>query len=451
MAVLVLCPTGYLRIDALLGGRESFVRKLDQMFTASEQTRGRNQLDISGMVGQYAQGNEPSHHVAYLYDYAGAPWRMQETVRRIVDSLYTAEPDGLCGNDDCGQMSAWYVLSAMGFYPVTPGMPIYAIGSPLFERVTLRLEGGRQFVIRSVSNSKGNLYIQSATLNGDSHPQTYLKHDDILRGGSIEFVMGPQPNKQWGSGIGDAPPALPAEAIIAAPVVQAPSSVFSDSIEISLTCTTLGATICYSVAKGTSVPAYQKYMGPIRQNESCSVFAYAEKEGSLRSKTVRATFNKFMPPGRITLNARYSPQYTGGGDEGLIDGKRGNTDFRLGAWQGYEGNDLDAVIDLGSIKSVQRVALGCLQDNNSWIFFPKNVEFSFSADGLTFGQAVTVDNNVSPKEEEVQIKEFSSEPAAVSARYVRVRAKNLGVCQEWHKGAGSKAWLFVDEIALMTK
>jgi hypothetical protein len=192
-------------------------------------------------------------------------------------------------------------------------------------------------------------------------------------------------------------------------------------------------------------------MGPIRQNESCSVFAYAEKEGSLRSKTVRATFNKFMPPGRITLNARYSPQYTGGGDEGLIDGRRGNTDFRLGAWQGYEGNDLDAVIDLGSIKSVQRVALGCLQDNNSWIFFPKNVEFSFSADGLTFGQAVTVDNNVSPKEEAVQIKEFSSEPAAVSARYVRVRAKNLGVCPEWHKGAGSKAWLFVDEIALMTK
>lgn len=153
----------------LYGGRENFVRKLDQLFSEREELSGRNQLDISGMIGQYAQGNEPSHHVSYLFNYAGAPWRTQELVRRIVDSLYGAEPDGLCGNDDCGQMSAWYVFSAMGFYPVTPGLPYYSIGSPLFDRVTIRLEDGKQFVIRTESNSARNKFIQSARLNTISY------------------------------------------------------------------------------------------------------------------------------------------------------------------------------------------------------------------------------------------------------------------------------------------
>ncbi len=137
------------------------------MFTESTETTGRHQSDITGLVGQYAHGNEPSHHMAYLYNYVGQPWKTQKRVRQIMDELYTEKPDGLCGNEDCGQMSAWYVLSAMGFYPVTPGDPIYAIGSPLFEEITINLENGNNFTIKANNNSPENIYIQSATLNGE--------------------------------------------------------------------------------------------------------------------------------------------------------------------------------------------------------------------------------------------------------------------------------------------
>ena len=435
----------------LYGGRESFVRKLDQLFSEKEELSGRNQLDISGMIGQYAQGNEPSHHVSYLFNYAGAPWRTQELVRRIVDSLYTAEPDGLCGNDDCGQMSAWYVFSAMGFYPVTPGLPYYSIGSPLFDRVTIRLEDGKQFVIRAESNSARNKFIQSARLNNISLARTYIYHEDITRGGSIDFVMGPKPNEQWGSAIDDVPPANPTTKTVTPPVLQAVSTVFFDSLEISMACTTPEATIYYSIGMGNTAPTYQKYTGPVVLRESSAIVLYAEKDSRQKSKTIRALFTKFTPPGKIKLGSSYSTQYTGGGNAALIDGRQGNTDFRLGAWQGYEGDDLDAVIDLGSVKSVSRVSLGCLQDNNSWIFFPKNVEFSFSSDGLAYGNPFNVGNNVSPKDEAVRLKQFLIETGSIEARYVRVRAKNIGVCPDWHKGAGSKAWIFVDEITLFTR
>ena len=128
-------------VDAM-GGPDAFEKRLDMLFSASTSLRGRDQADISGLVGQYAQGNEPSHHVAYLYNYVGAPWKTQAVVRHIMDTLFTARPDGICGNDDCGQMSAWYVMSALGFYQVTPGQPVYAIGSPFFRSATIHLENG---------------------------------------------------------------------------------------------------------------------------------------------------------------------------------------------------------------------------------------------------------------------------------------------------------------------
>ena len=435
----------------LHGGKENFIRKLDQLFAADIRTSGRNQLDISGMIGQYAQGNEPSHHVAYLFNDAGAPWKTQGIVRRIVDSLYTPEADGLCGNDDCGQMSAWYVFSAMGFYPVTPGTPFYSFGSPLFDRVTLRLENGKQFVIRTTGNSAASPYIQSASFKGSSYTHSFISHDDILNGGTMNFVMGPTPNHAWGSGAGDAAPALPAQGIVIAPILQAVSSVFADSVEVSMISLTPGSSIYYALANGAATGSYQEYTRPMILKGSQSVFAYAEKSSHLKSRTVRAVYSKFSSPGTITLNTRYSPQYTGGGDAALIDGKRGNPDFRLGTWQGYEGTDLDAVIDLGSVKSISRVQLGCLQDINSWIFFPRSVEFSFSSDGSTFPSPAGVTNTVSEKGEIIRLKEFAIDPPSLKARYVRVRAKNIGLCPEWHKGAGSKAWLFVDEITVTTR
>jgi predicted alpha-1,2-mannosidase len=432
----------------LLGGRERFVQKLDSLFTTTSKLAGRDQPDVTGLIGQYAHGNEPSHHVAYLYDYAGKPWKTQAMVRFIVDSLYSSRPDGLCGNDDCGQMSAWYVLSAMGFYPVTPGLPMYAIGSPIFKKMTIRLENGKEFILQADGNSAQNKYVQSARLNGKSYGRCYLTHETITEGGGIEFSMGPRPNTSWGAATHDAPPSLPLKPIVSVPYVVAPAQSFTDSLRIELRCDVTGAEIYYSIAgRGVESPS-TRYSVPFVLKDSATVHAYAKREPLTPSRVISATFTKFKPIGTIRLDTRYSAQYTAGGDRALIDGRRGTTDFRVGAWQGYEGNDLDDVVDLGSRKVISAVSLGCLQDNNSWIFFPTQVEFSFSDDGSTFRDAVIVKNDVSPRDQTVMIKEFSRVLEGVQARFVRVRAMNIGVCPDWHKGAGSKAWLFVDEITV---
>src|ERR1043165_1144371 len=184
----------------LMGGRGQFARKLDQLFTADSRTTGREQADITGLMGQYAHGNEPSHHIAYLYNYAGEPWKTQARVRQIMDQFYKPTPDGLIGNEDCGQMSAWYVLSAAGFYPVTPGSRVYAIGSPLFPEVRFRLEKGKSFTIKAHDVSDRSVYIQAATLNGKPYAKSFLSHDDLMAGGELVFQMGPRPNMRWGIG-----------------------------------------------------------------------------------------------------------------------------------------------------------------------------------------------------------------------------------------------------------
>ncbi len=189
----------------LMGGKEKLADKLDSIFNTSPVLHGHKQPDISGMIGQYAHGNEPSHQIAYEYDYAGQPWKTQAMVRRIGGEMYRDQPDGLSGNEDCGQMSAWYIFSVMGFYPVCPGSDQYAIGSPLADHVTMHLENGRTFTVKANNNAKGNVYIQSAKLNGSNYTKSYITYDDIAKGGEIEFEMGPQPNKAWGSSDADVP------------------------------------------------------------------------------------------------------------------------------------------------------------------------------------------------------------------------------------------------------
>jgi predicted alpha-1,2-mannosidase len=184
-----------------MNGDEKFVTKLDGLFTASSEVLAACP-DITGLIGQYAHGNEPCHHVAYLYSYAGAPWKTQECIRKVMADLYNNTVEGLCGNDDCGQMSAWYVLSALGLYPVNPASGVYVIGSPVVDRATIHLDAkyhqGETFTIIAENNSPKNVYIQSATLNGKPLTRTWLKHAEIVGGGELTLKMGPEPNKTWG-------------------------------------------------------------------------------------------------------------------------------------------------------------------------------------------------------------------------------------------------------------
>ncbi|WP_220459153.1 GH92 family glycosyl hydrolase [Gelidibacter maritimus] len=181
-------------IIELSGGRERFTQKLDTLFTTSSEIVGEDaSSDITGLIGQYAHGNEPSHHVAYLYTYAGQPWKTQELVDQILNDFYTSEPDGIIGNEDCGQMSAWYILNAMGFYQVAPGNPVYTIGRPIFDKVEIPLDSGKNFTIITENNSPENKYVQAFYVNDVKQNGLFFKHSDIKNGSTLKIVMGNNP------------------------------------------------------------------------------------------------------------------------------------------------------------------------------------------------------------------------------------------------------------------
>ncbi len=182
----------------LMGGEDAFVGKLDSLFTADSTIEGDLvSADISGLIGQYAHGNEPSHHVIHLYNYANRPWKTQELIDRVLKEQYRNAPDGLSGNEDCGQMSAWYVLNSMGFYQVCPGKPVYSIGRPIFDRVDVSLPDRKVFSVVTKNNSGENKYIESVTLDGRPLDEPFLTHQDIAGGGTLEIVMTAKPTK-WG-------------------------------------------------------------------------------------------------------------------------------------------------------------------------------------------------------------------------------------------------------------
>ncbi len=189
-----LVPHDVQGLVSLFGSEEAFAAKLDSLFTIEGDMGEQASGDISGLIGQYAHGNEPGHHTVYLYPYVGQQWKTARLVRRILGEMYTDRPDGLAGNEDCGQMSSWYVLSAMGFYPVNPALGIYVLGSPAFDRITLRTHGGKRFTVIAENNSEENIYIQSAELDGRPYPYSYIRHADLLRGGTLRLKMGPMPS-----------------------------------------------------------------------------------------------------------------------------------------------------------------------------------------------------------------------------------------------------------------
>ena len=192
----------------LFGGEEGFVRKLDELFNQSSELPPDAPPDIAGMVGQYAHGNEPGHHVAYLYSYGGAPHKTQARVRFLLDNMHHAEPDGLAGNEDCGQMSAWYIMSALGLYAVDPVSGNYVFGSPLFDRASIQLGNGKELVVETIGNGIDKPYIQSVTWNGKAYSKSWIAHGEIAQGGNLQFHMGAQPNAEFGAKAEDRPPSF---------------------------------------------------------------------------------------------------------------------------------------------------------------------------------------------------------------------------------------------------
>lgn len=427
----------------LYGGRANFVKKLDELFTTDQKLAGREQPDITGLIGQYAHGNEPSHHIAYLYNYAGEPWKTQKLVRKILDEFYKPAPDGLIGNEDCGQMSAWYILSALGFYQVNPSQPVYAFGTPLFKEAKINLENGKTFTVRAANVSKQNLYIQSVKLNGKTHKKSFFTHEDLMRGGTLEFVMTDKPDAK---AFAEAPVSRIENAFPIVPTVEA-ARVFRDKTEVKISVPQENARIYYTLdGSEPNAQTSLEYSTPFTIGQTLTVRAVSVNAKGEKSFITEAKLNKIPHDWTVKIFSRYNRQYTGGGDIGLIDGIRGTTNFASGEWQGYQPDDLFAVIDLQRETEIKRVGGSFLQDARPWIWMPTRIEFEVSDDKLNFRKVAEIKTDVAVDDMTPQIKDYRKEIAPVKARYVRVRAFNLGKIPAWHPGAGSDAFIFVDEI-----
>lgn len=429
----------------LHGGDSNFESKLDQLFETNSTLSGRQQSDITGLIGQYAHGNEPSHHMAYLYNFVGKPYKTQQRVHQIMNEQYSINPDGLSGNEDCGQMSSWYVLSALGFYSVVPGMPYYSIGTPIFNQATINLENGKTFKIHVERNNSDDIFIDKVYLNGTLLNQPYITHQSIVDGGELVFEMSSSANLEWGRFAKPFSKIDTNLAIVSVPFFSALKQSFVDSLKIEVSSLDSSAEI---YIKEEFSADYKRYSSPFYINKSASYSAYAKIDDK-ESKPVQAAYFKTKGGRSLNLKSSYSNQYNAGGDNALINGLKGPNNFMTGYWQGFHDQDFEAILDLGKKENISKIAIGALQDIKSWIWFPKKVTFLVSTDGVHFNEVYTVNNSFPDNKWGAHSKDFQfTSKKKISARYVKILAENYGLCPNWHLGSGGKTWLFFDEISV---
>ena len=277
-------------IDSI-GGDENFDKWLDNLFTIKSK-HDNVIVDATGLIGQYAHGNEPSHHMAYLYNYIGKPWKTQAMISQILETLYDDSPDGISGNEDCGQMSAWYIMSAMGFYPVCPGEPTYTFGSPVFDKVTMKLENGKKFTVEAENVSKNNKYIQSVTLNGKDYDRSWFKHEDILNGSTLVFNMGEKPNKSWGIAKESRPFTEPLQPYVTLPYAVTSDAFFLHTGKVALKCLDKEAKIHYTIDGSEPSENSTLYKDPITVNKTSVIRFTAFKKRMLSSTPVSIKMKK---------------------------------------------------------------------------------------------------------------------------------------------------------------
>ncbi len=273
----------------LFGGYDSFIEELDNLFTAESKIDG-DMVDLTGMIGQYVQGNEPSHHMAYLFNYVGQPWKTQYWTRRILKELYEPTPEGISGNEDCGQMSAWYILSSLGFYQVCPGTDQFVLTSPLFDKATINLANGKTLTI-TANNPEKNVYIDKVILNGEEISVNYLTYAQISSGGTLDYVLTDKPNETRGVDKAAFPYSLTNDETVSIPYTTEDLDLFLNEIEVPLGSATSEAKIYYTLDGTEPSEKSAAYSTPLKVNKTTTIKAKAFKEGYLPSRTftIRAT------------------------------------------------------------------------------------------------------------------------------------------------------------------
>ena len=433
-------PHDIFGLTNLFGNQNNLENKLDSLFHSSNNLTGRAQADITGLIGQYAQGNEPSHNFAYLYNFTSSPWKTQNIVRKILDSLYTENADGLCGNDDCGQLSSWYVLSSIGIYPFTPGSKIFTLSSPIFDFVEINFGNEKFLKIKVIKEDDESKFIEDVKLNGKTISQ-FLNYDDFKNGGELIFKLSNIPNKIFGNDF-NLKSEIPIELTkTPLPFFDVENSFFKDSLIIKIGKINSSENIFYSVDESP----FNIYKEGFLINKTSKISAFIDNKYKFSGDTILEVFEKRTPIGEIKLLTNYSEQYPAGGNYALLDRNFGSTNFRLGSWQGFHQNDLIAIINLKNKKNISSISLSTLQDINSWIFLPEFVEFYQSNDGNNFELIEKI--KVNENNLELKIEEFIT-LKKINSQFIKIVAKNIGVCPLWHKGAGEKAWIFADEIII---
>ena len=439
-------PHQPLILTHLLGGKNELSKWLDNLFSTSSSLSGREQADITGLIGQYAHGNEPSHHMAYLYNYSSTPWKTSFFVDSIQRSMYHNAPDGLAGNEDCGQMSAWYVLSALGFYPIAPGSTRYEIGHPLFDKVSIRLENGKTIAIKRSGGS--GKYIRAVRYNGTEI--SYIDHAQLMQGGELEFEMQDEPNSSLK--FIDIPMNIPGQ-FIPVPFINTANRIFNDSISIEMGMITIPGQnqgIEYAIEENQHMGKWQVYTLPFTLKKSAKVhvrgFNKNGKELSY-SATLSSTFTKTDASSQLELQTAYAPSYAAAGPNTLIDKIRGSNDFRTGDWQGFQGKNVVAIVSFKDARTINSLGVSWLKDLNSWIFEPSHILIETSNDGITYRPAAEFDIRTATKEtEEKGLGSVVKSVVIDKVKYIRYTVRNQGVCPNWHLGAGNPTWIFLDEL-----
>ncbi|MFZ9681084.1 MAG: GH92 family glycosyl hydrolase [Bacteroidia bacterium] len=427
-----------------VGGADRAEALLDTLFATSSKTTGRTQADITGLIGQYAHGNEPSHHIAYLYHYLGRPQKTLNLVRQIQNNFYTNQPDGLVGNEDCGQMSAWYVLSMLGFYPVTPGSTEWIWSVPSLNSYRIRLPNGRFLTVQTDSNCTQGIAWPERRVNGHLNDALALEHTKLLEGGTWTYTSrGSRPPSYTFPKRLDAPIAGGS-----VPLIEANSRIFGDSLRVTVR--VQGKDQSLKVATGGADPrtAGIPYTGPFWIHRSDTVSAVVMESGGRPGWVSTAIYRQVDPRLRMEVTHAPNPQYTAGGLLALVDGVQGEEDWRKGGWHGVQGQPFELVMTLPERTFLRSINVGFLQDVRSWIVFPSKLNIWVREDqskewefwGSTQPRLGVRDWTVTRDDLGV------SKNKPIKAGQIKILAEQYGPLPEGHPGVGGQSFLFVDEI-----
>lgn len=439
---------------SLMGGKEKFTDKLDYFFNSKAEGNYYVPADVTGLIGQYAHGNEPSHHIAYLFNFVGESGKTQKYVRQIIEDMYSEKNDGLIGNEDCGQMSAWYIFSSLGFYPLNPVSNEYIIGSPVFDSAKVQLFNGNELKLYYKNQGGENIFVSSINYDGRESKKSFLCFDELVSSKSITFNMN-NSAEDFGKNENDIPESHVDEKFIPTeeyylfqPKINTNKTIFTDSLIIELSCLSSSAKIYYSFNKND----FQEYLNPIIINKT-SLLNYYSKKDKQKSEIKEIKFIKALLPEspsdypKLNLISLYSDKYPGTTEINLLNGIRASENFRDGFWQGFYGRDFEVIIDLGKEEHLRKITLGLLQNQGSWIFLPKKITLFSSDDMFDYNVEDEIDLGEPKKDFQIRKTDFKLE-LKNSPRYLKIVAKSIGNCPEWHNGNGFPSWIFADEIIL---